>query len=390
MNVKRTLARATSAGVFGCGLALYAAQAGMLPGVDVDPTGATPEAEFSLGAVSIDTDEMSGTIAGFFPVANMYAGAEPALFVPDLFARMQRHVVPPRSGFAEAPVPDVLSLHAGGADAPTRLPPHRRPAMPIPAAFGTEPAAGASRGSLRPEPRPVPDAQVAFSPFGLPCGLEITAETAPAAMLAIGIAAPCHPGADIAILHGGLAFTVRADHVGIATLDLPAFETPATVTARLDDGLEAGTTRDVPDFDTVDRVALTWRGSLGLELHALEAGADWTSEGHLRPDHMRGPEALAAGDGFLTLLGDAGAADPAFAQVYTAPRGGIAGRNGVAIFVDAPVSEANCARRAEARMIRGAGLREETPLGFTYPGCDAAGETLVLQNLLRDPRLAAN
>jgi hypothetical protein len=30
------------------------------------------------------------------------------------------------------------------------------------------------------------------------------------------------------------------------------------------------------------------------------------------------------------------------------------------------------------------------PLGFTYPTCDAVGDTLVLQNVFGDLRLAAN
>jgi hypothetical protein len=30
------------------------------------------------------------------------------------------------------------------------------------------------------------------------------------------------------------------------------------------------------------------------------------------------------------------------------------------------------------------------PLGFSYPGCDAVGDTLLLQNLEQDQRFAAN
>ena len=108
------------------------------------------------------------------------------------------------------------------------------------------------------------------------------------------------------------------------------------------------------------------------------------------PAHRAGPRPWETARGFLAVLGDAELDAPMMAQVYTMPRG--TGPTRADVSVDAPITAANCARAAEARMlhVQAAGRAEVVPLGLTYPGCDAVGDTLVLQNVFRDLRLAAN
>jgi hypothetical protein len=67
------------------------------------------------------------------------------------------------------------------------------------------------------------------------------------------------------------------------------------------------------------------------------------------------------------------------AQVYTMPRGGPG-------FAEPVHRRAGDGRQllptAEARLLRvRTGRGEMVPLGFTYPTCDAVGDTLVLQNV---------
>jgi hypothetical protein len=52
----------------------------------------------------------------------------------------------------------------------------------------------------RAEPKPTE----ALSPFGLPCGLDVSAGCHRAAMIALGVAAPCHPDAAVTITHSGM------------------------------------------------------------------------------------------------------------------------------------------------------------------------------------------
>jgi len=228
-----------------------------------------------------------------------------------------------------------------------------------------------------------------FSRLGLPCGFEVTAEAAPCAMIALGVSAPCHPETDVMIDHAGMTFTARTDSVGLLVIDIPALETPANVAVSLPDGSQDHAMLPMPGLSALDRVALIWSGDLGMELHALEGNAEWFSDGHVRPDAPRLPDALEDGRGFLSVLGDPESDIPIFAQIYTMPRPELAGTSDVT--VDAPITPDNCTLSADARILSSrAGRLDVTPLRFTYPGCDAVGDTLVLQNLVQDPRLARN
>jgi hypothetical protein len=382
MAQKRKLKRATALSLAFCGLALFAAQAGVVPGIHL---GADRESQ-TLGIDTANLPPTGGTPAALAAFAAQDMGSEsrgsdPAItgFVADPFARLQTIHLPPRSGFSEMP-----AVAASSRVAPISA---SERAMVRPAAF--EPARTLTRPTA-PVVVPVTGEDQALSPLGLPCGLDLTADAVEPAMLALGIAAPCHPGARVTVSHANLTVALHTDAVGLVTLDLPALESPARVTVRLPDGTEDSLLVPVPDLDQFRRVALTWRGDIGMELHAIEAGGEWMSDRHIRPDVPRSAEAVASGDGFLTLLGDGEAEDPMMAQVLTLPR-----RNGpgATMSVDAPINERNCGRAAEATMLQsepGGGRVRVVPLGFTYPGCEAVGDTLLLQNLEQDQRFAAN
>jgi hypothetical protein len=293
---------------------------------------------------------------------------------PDAFARHRPMTFPKESGFAAAPVIVNLRPPASRLDAGTTcsaLPLSPRQSSPCP----------------EPPPARAQDAE-ALSPFGLPCGLDVTAGCDGAAMIALDIAAPCHPDTAVTITHSGMTIAAQTDAVGLMTLDLPALEAPAFVTVTLPDGSASDVTVDVPDLADYDRVALAWQGDLGVELHVLENGAAWMSEGHVHPDAPR-RHGRRSGRGFLTLLGDGDLAAHAGAGLHHTARQWARVHRAVH-------RRAGDGRQlhptAEARLLHvvdGAGA-DVMPLGFTYPTCDAVGDTLVLQNVFDDLRLAAN
>ncbi|WP_156945811.1 hypothetical protein [Roseicyclus elongatus] len=244
-----------------------------------------------------------------------------------------------------------------------------------------------------PGPGPEISQAPALSPLGLPCGLSVTGTAQPAAMVALDIMDPCQPNAPVRIAHSGMTIGATTDAMGLLTIDIPAFETPAFFTVRMDDGTEESLLVALPDLREFDRIGVSWTDQAELDLHAMEFGARFGDDGHVWAENPRATDAVSQGaGGFLTQLGDPDMTDRMLAQVYTLPRATLSQGNSVRITLDAEITEANCTRPAEALTLRSeaAGPVEITPLTFTHPDCDAVGDFLVLQNLLGDLRLASN
>jgi hypothetical protein len=232
-----------------------------------------------------------------------------------------------------------------------------------------------------------------FSAFGLPCGLTVSAEAQPAAMVALDIISPCQPETRIVIEHSGLTLTATNDALGILTLNVPVFETPAFFTIRMPDGSRETALVAVPDLSQYERVGVQWNGERGLELHALEFGANYGESGHIWQETPGMVDHAIAGDGgFVTVLGLEGLEDAMAAQIYTFPRDTVLQDGVVRLTIEAPITNANCGQQTMARTLQTEqdGAVAVIELTFTLPECDAVGDFLVLQNLLRDLRVAAN
>lgn len=243
------------------------------------------------------------------------------------------------------------------------------------------------------DPQPAPAAPITeetqLSALGLPCGITVTATAMPAAMVALDVMAPCRTDASVTINHSGLEIVSTTDALGLLTLDIPAFETPAFFSVSFSDGVEEAVLVGLPDLRDFDRIGLAWQGDMGLELHAMEFGAAFGDRGHVWHEAPAGPDAAIAGDGgFLTTVETGNS----FAQIYTLPRATLREGDSVRLSIDAPVTQANCTRDVVARTLRAEGGNpvDVTELTFTVPSCDAVGDVLVLQNLLDDLRLASN
>jgi len=232
-----------------------------------------------------------------------------------------------------------------------------------------------------------------LSPFGLPCGLTVTTEALPAAMVALDVMDPCQPNARVVVEHSGLNLTGQSDAMGILTMDIPAFESPAFFTVRMPDGATASALTGLPDIANYTRVGVQWQQDRALELHAMEFGATYGEPGHIWRENPGFVARAENGEGgFMTYLGSIAVENPMLAEIYTFPRDTLDTEGTVRLAIEAEVTQANCGQDTLARTLETDtdGNVAVIELTFTVPDCDAIGEYLLLQNLLQDLRVAAN
>lgn len=231
---------------------------------------------------------------------------------------------------------------------------------------------------LTPDPAPQPVASIARSAWGLPCGLSVTATPLPGAMVALDVMDPCRPDARVEITHMALRISARTDALGLLTLDVPAFESPARFAVSLESGANATAETGLPDLGDYARAAIAWTGPHAITLHG-EAGDN--------------PAMIAARttqtESFLSRLGDATLDAPHLAQVLTTPA---ALQDDLLIRAEIAVDATSCGRPIVARSLQslGGGPVTMADIALTLPGCEATGEFLMLQNLFQPPRLPAN
>lgn len=292
---------------------------------------------------------------------------------------------------AGAAVAAVLHMgvvgQAAGADA--------APVILAPVILAPDAQPGASLGNAPDEnPQDIaatpPEPAVARSALGLPCGLTLTAEAMPGAMVALDVMDPCAAGAQVEIRHGALRIDAELDAMGLLTLDVPALETPAFFTASLDTGAEATTLTGLPDLIDYHRAAILWSGPLDLELHGYQGDADFGGPGHIRPESPGSVvDATIGSGGFLTVLGGSSQGGGWTAQVFTTPR---VLSDDLSLVVEVPITDATCGQPVRAQALQSAqgGPVTVQPVALTMPGCDTVGEFLMLQNLFGTPRLGTN
>lgn len=224
------------------------------------------------------------------------------------------------------------------------------------------------------------------------CDMTLSATAAQAATVELVLSAPCSAGAVVTFHHQGMMFTAVADADGQVSLTAPALSETAVFIADVAGESGAVAVATVPDMALFDRAVLQWRGDTGFELHAREFGADYNSAGHIW-HAAAGSAALAAEGttGFLLQLGDASVDGTYMAQVYTYPSGNSSALGDVVLTVEAEVNETNCGRTlaAQTLQVTPGGPTVARDLEMTLPGCETVGDTLVLNNVLRDLTLAS-
>lgn len=219
------------------------------------------------------------------------------------------------------------------------------------------------------------------------CSVSLSAEPAPAAQVALSLKAPCFPNERLTLHHNGLMLTESTDDEGMLSLTMPAFAEDAVFIVSFANGEGAVTQTKVPGLAAYDRVAVQWKGDLGVDLHAREFGADYYSEGHVWKE-ATGSEAdtIAGHGGFLQVLGDTDAPEPLLAQVYTFPTAATVLGGTVSLSVEAQVTKANCGREIEAQslQLRHSGWVSVQDISLSVPDCDATGDFVLLRGLLED------
>ncbi|SEN10031.1 hypothetical protein SAMN04488003_10947 [Loktanella fryxellensis] len=233
---------------------------------------------------------------------------------------------------------------------------------------------------------PVPTASVAKV-----CAPSLSAEAQDQAMVRLTLDAECHPSAPVTIHHRGMMFSVLTDAKGQLQVDVPALSRDAMFVADLGADTDLATVVRVPDADTVARAVLQWQGEDGVQLHALEFGADYDDAGHVWAANVGTVSPAGQAGGRLTVLGDSRVSDARLAEVYTFPDGQIAVGDAVRLNVEVEITQRNCGRAVSAQSIRIApgGDPVAVDLTMTMPDCDAVGEFIVLNNMFTDLTLAA-
>lgn len=224
------------------------------------------------------------------------------------------------------------------------------------------------------------------------CEAKLGGAAGPAAMVALKLEAPCAPDTFGTLHHQGLMFSFLTDMNGEATLLAPALTEQAVFIAELPGFASASTLVEVPDLAQYDRAVLQWEGEAGMQLHALEFGADYDEEGHVWWGAPRDVTAALDGSGgFMIELGRGGAPVSYYAEVYTFPTEAGLANGAVHLSVEAQVGPGNCGTEIAAQSIQlvPGGQPEAVDLTLAMPGCAAQGEYLVLSNMLKDLTLAS-
>ncbi|MCB1335420.1 MAG: translocase [Roseivivax sp.] len=221
------------------------------------------------------------------------------------------------------------------------------------------------------------------------CLPRMTATATVSAMADLTLDAPCQPNAAVTFHHSGLMFTETTDDAGQITLTVPVLSRDAVFIAAFDNGDGAVAQLQVEDIGQIDRVAVQWEGETGLQLHALEFGADYFNPGHIWAQSAGLPQQANAG--FLVQLGNPALPHARLAEVYTFPAGKATRSGTVSMSIEAEVTQANCGQRIDAQTMEMhlGGLLQTQDLSLSLPECTAVGEFLVLKNTVQDLKIAA-
>jgi hypothetical protein len=229
--------------------------------------------------------------------------------------------------------------------------------------------------------------------FGLTCGPILSASALEGAMVQLTLTAPCRGEERVVVTHGDMQFAEQTDQMGTLQVVIPALAAEAVFNIAFVDGESYDAIADVKMPERLERVALMSNGEAGMQIHALEFGADYGDAGHIWAGNARDADtALAEGGGYMVTLGNAALDDPQMVEIYTFPSAADAVGGVVRLSVEAEVTAYNCEKDVAGKTL------ELTPEGEVFtvditvsvPACTAIGEYLVLKNLLRDLKIATN
>jgi len=262
-----------------------------------------------------------------------------------------------------------------------------------PAAPGSYRVAALGDGPVMSNPEVLGDRAVPKAQNSEDCSVALSALPENGAMVHLYLDAPCNRDDRVTIQQGALIFTALTDDDGLYDVSVPALTTAPSFFALFADESGAKAVAEVSDAKNYERVALSWQGDAGLQVHAREFGADYGQSGHVWAQAPRtAAMAIRAQGGYLISLGDSRALNPQMAEVYTFPSASVQKSGAVRLSVEAEITAANCGREVQGLSLQtGSGDRlSMTELTLSIPECDAVGDFLVLNSLLRDLKVARN
>ncbi len=189
-------------------------------------------------------------------------------------------------------------------------------------------------------------------------------------MVRLTLTAPCHIGRPVRLKLKDMTADVVTDARGRWEAQVPALA--PMLTARFQfDGEVIQDRLEVAAAGNVQHVLLTWQGAQTFRIHVEPFDA-----------------AESETDGSLVRIGSG---TGAVFEAFSFPASSRAGSGVVRLAVDATVTEENCGRTASVTAYQTgfSGRLRPTEISYTMPVCDRVGETVRLQNLFRDMRLAA-
>ena len=224
--------------------------------------------------------------------------------------------------------------------------------------------------------------------------IDMSASAAAAAMVQLELTAPCQADAQFTLHHNGMMFSAITDTDGTWSMQVPALTQNAVFIAAFDNGDGAVANTQVDTLDHYDRYVVQWQGRSGMQIHAMEYGADYGEQGHVWFDAARDVSSAATGEGgFLLRLGDGVIEETTLmVEVYTFPTRNALREGEVQVSLETEINAANCGRDIEAQALikPGAGEISARDLTMAIPDCDAVGDFLVLKNLYEDLKIARN
>ena len=141
-----------------------------------------------------------------------------------------------------------------------------------------------------------------------------------------------------------------------------------------------------------DRAVVQIQGITGISLHAREYAAEYGTKGHIWNGAPGSVADAAIGDGgFVLQLGDSSLGNPITAEVYTFPTAIMSVDGDVRLSVDIEITEENCGQDIEAQTLQTSddGRIKVQNLDMSLPDCNAVGDFLVLNNLVKNLKVTS-
>ena len=271
--------------------------------------------------------------------------------------------------------------------------PFIRPVLPMPLPVNSSSLADIVIRSEQDFVTPKSVSELRYSPFGFACERRLSATKAAGAMVMLDFDAPCQVAETVTVRHKGLEFTMLTSGIGRFSVAVPAFTKQAVFEVEMPDGEVVSASVFVLEADDFDRVAVQWAGDSNLKIHAFEPGVGYRRRGHVWANAPRSVSvAVQARGGYITELGDVDTTNAIHAEVYSFPSRRVQKPGVVRLSIQAEVTKRNCGKDIQTKTLQSGmnGGISVVDLTVSIPACDAIGDFLVLNNLLRDLKIAQN